>query len=86
MSEILRLVRAGIRIFCQEERSQLRNKERALALLRTKLYELELEKQRSAISAQRKSQVQIPATSRSLLASFFVPFLSPFPPPPFFKQ
>jgi protein subunit release factor A len=48
---------AGIRVFCQEERSQLKNKARALSLLRAKLYELELEKQRSAISAQRKSQV-----------------------------
>ena len=35
----------GIRIFCQQERSQLRNKEVAMQLLRAKLYELEIEKQ-----------------------------------------
>ncbi|KAL4446357.1 hypothetical protein ABPG77_003164 [Micractinium sp. CCAP 211/92] len=47
----------GIRIFCQEERTQGRNRERAMTLLRAKLFELELEKQRSEISARRKSQV-----------------------------
>lgn len=47
----------GIRIFCQEERSQGRNRERAMALLRAKLFELELEKQRSEVAARRRSQV-----------------------------
>ncbi|KAI3436138.1 hypothetical protein D9Q98_002195 [Chlorella vulgaris] len=47
----------GIRIFCQEERTQGRNRERAMAILRAKVFELELEKQRSEISARRKSQV-----------------------------
>lgn len=47
----------GIRIFCTQERSQLKNKERALSLLRSKLFEMETEKQRAEISAKRKSQV-----------------------------
>lgn len=47
----------GIRIFCQEERSQMRNRERALTLLRTKLFEMEIEKQRSEVAAARRSQV-----------------------------
>lgn len=47
----------GIRIFCQEERSQLKNRERAMSLLRAKLFEMELEKQRSEVAAARKSQV-----------------------------
>lgn len=47
----------GIRIFCQEERSQLKNRERAMALLRAKLFEMEQEKQRAEIAARRKSQV-----------------------------
>ena len=47
----------GIRIFMQEERTQLRNKERALKLLRTRLFEIEIEKQRSEVAAARKSQV-----------------------------
>jgi peptide chain release factor 1 len=47
----------GIRIFMQEERTQLRNRERALKLLRTRLFEMEIEKQRSEVAAARKSQV-----------------------------
>jgi len=47
----------GIRIFCTEERSQGKNREIALTLLRSKLYELELEKQQSEIAAKRRSQV-----------------------------
>lgn len=45
------------RVFCQEERTQLRNKERALQILRNKLFEIELEKQKAEIAAKRKSQV-----------------------------
>ncbi len=48
----------GIRIFCTEERSQGKNKERAFALLRSRLFELEQEKQRSAEAAKRKSQAR----------------------------
>jgi peptide chain release factor 1 len=47
----------GIRIFCTEERSQLQNKERALQILRAKLYELKLQEQNDAIASQRRSQV-----------------------------
>lgn len=56
----------GIRIFCQEERSQSQNRERALALLRAKLYEIELEKQMSEVSAQRKAQVGSGARSEKI--------------------
>jgi len=42
---------------CQDERSQHKNKDRALKILRSKLYEAEQEKQNAAIAAQRKSQV-----------------------------
>ncbi len=54
---------AGIRIFCTEERSQGKNRERAMSLLRSKLFDLEQEKQRSEIAAQRKSQVRFVANS-----------------------
>jgi peptide chain release factor 1 len=47
----------GIRIFCTEERSQLQNKERAMQILRAKLYEMKLQEQNDAIASQRKSQV-----------------------------
>ncbi len=49
---------AGIRIFCSEQRSQGQNRERAMAMLRSRLYDMELEKQRAAESAKRKSQVR----------------------------
>ena len=47
----------GIVISCQDEKSQLKNKDKALKILRAKLYELELEKQHSQQSAARRSQV-----------------------------
>jgi peptide chain release factor 1 len=47
----------GIRIFCQQERSQRANREQAFALLRAKLFEIELENQQAEIYAQRKGQV-----------------------------
>ena len=58
---------AGIRIFCSEQRSQGQNRERAMALLRSRLYEMELEKQRAAESAKRKSQVGPGVTSHHRL-------------------
>ena len=45
-------------ITCQVERSQHANRERALQMLKTKLYEIELEKQQSEIGATRKSIVR----------------------------
>jgi peptide chain release factor 1 len=48
----------GIVVVCQIERSQLANRERAMEMLRTKLYELEFEKQNQELMAQRKSQVR----------------------------
>ena len=49
---------SGIVITCQIERSQHANRERALQMLKTKLYEIELEKQQSEIGATRKSIVR----------------------------
>ena len=48
----------GIVITCQVERSQHANRERALQMLKTKLYEIELEKQQAEIGATRKSIVR----------------------------
>jgi len=50
-------VPTGIRIFCQEERSQLKNRERALSILRAKLFEQKLEQVNAEIYARRKIQV-----------------------------
>lgn len=47
----------GIVISCQDEKSQLKNKDKALRVLRSKLYELEMEKAQSAEAEARKSQI-----------------------------
>lgn len=48
----------GIVVVCQVERSQHANRERAMQMLRTKLYEIEFEKQNQELIQQRKSQVR----------------------------
>ena len=48
---------SGIVIECDQERSQLQNKEKALRLLYTKLYDIKCREQREAIASTRKSQV-----------------------------
>ncbi len=47
----------GIIVECQEERSQFKNRDKAMKMLRTKLYDIELTKQNDAIASARKSQV-----------------------------
>ena len=47
----------GTVVECQDERSQYKNKDRAMKILRAKLYEAEQARQNDAIAAQRKSQV-----------------------------
>ena len=50
-------VPTGIVISCQDEKSQLKNKDKAIKILRSRLYELEMEKSQSAEAEQRKSQI-----------------------------
>lgn len=47
----------GIVISCQDEKSQLKNKDKALKVLRSRLYDLELEKKHAEEAKERKSQV-----------------------------
>jgi peptide chain release factor 1 len=47
----------GVVVSCQDEKSQIKNRAKAERVLRSRLYEIELEKQQSALSAERKSQV-----------------------------
>jgi len=58
-SSAVRLIHepTGIVVECQTERSQFQNKDNAMRMLRTKLYEIEKQKQDSEISSARKSQV-----------------------------
>src|SRR5512142_1118194 len=47
----------GIVVACQDERSQLQNRVRAMSILRAKLYEMEQEKRQQELEATRRSQV-----------------------------
>lgn len=47
----------GMVVTCQDEKSQLKNKEKAMKLLKARLFEIEMQKQQSEIAENRKSQV-----------------------------
>jgi len=47
----------GLVVSCQDEKSQIKNKAKALRVLRSRLYDIALEEQRNAIAQDRKSQV-----------------------------
>ena len=56
----------GIRLFVTQERSQLKNKELAMNMLRAKLYQMQLEEQQNAIASARKMQVGTGARSEKI--------------------
>jgi peptide chain release factor 1 len=47
----------GLVVSCQDEKSQIKNRAKAERVLRSRLYELELEKQQAAVGAERRSMV-----------------------------
>ncbi|MGN0701608.1 MAG: peptide chain release factor 1 [Lentihominibacter sp.] len=47
----------GLVVTCQDEKSQIKNKEKAFKVLKSRLYDLEMQKQQDEIAGQRKSQV-----------------------------
>ena len=47
----------GIVVTCQDERSQIKNRAKAMTYLRTKLYDLELQKQASEQASERRGQI-----------------------------
>lgn len=48
---------SGIVVFCQEERSQMKNRDKAMKMLRAKLYEIEQQKQTENMTTTRRNQV-----------------------------
>ncbi|NIK73978.1 peptide chain release factor 1 [Thermonema lapsum] len=48
----------GLVVSCQDEKSQIKNKEKAMKVLRARLYELELEKYQKEVGEQRRSMVK----------------------------
>lgn len=47
----------GLVVTCQDEKSQIKNKDKAFKVLKSRLYDLKMQEQNDEISAQRKSQV-----------------------------
>lgn len=48
----------GLMVSCQDEKSQLKNKEKAMKVLKARLYDLELRKQQESISNQRRNMIR----------------------------
>jgi peptide chain release factor 1 len=44
-------------VSCQDEKSQIKNREKGMRVLRARLYEMEMEKQQQALAKERKAQV-----------------------------
>lgn len=49
---------SGIVVSCQDEKSQLKNKQRALVILKSRLYDLEMEKKQQELSSERKASIR----------------------------
>src|SRR5947209_5540499 len=47
----------GVVVSCQDEKSQIKNREKGMRVLRSRLYEIEMEKQQSALAKERKAMV-----------------------------
>ncbi len=47
----------GLVVSCQDEKSQIKNKSRAMRVLRSRLYEMEMEKQRQQLAQERRAQI-----------------------------
>ncbi len=50
-------IKTGLVVSCQDEKSQIKNRAKALRVLRSRLYEIEMEKQQNALASERRSMV-----------------------------
>ena len=57
LSSRLTHIPTGIVISMQDEKSQLRNKEKAMKILKTKLYDMKIQEQNKELSAEKKNQI-----------------------------
>jgi peptide chain release factor 1 len=66
----------GLVVTCQDEKSQIKNKDKAFKVLKARLYDLEMQKQQDEIAGQRKSQVGSGDRSERIRTYNFREFLS----------
>ena len=64
----------GLVACCQNERSQHKNRERAMSMLRSKLYEHELEKKREVTQKSRRVQSSISTLARRFVLTYLQPY------------